>query len=184
VAAASEAALRAMSGVGTGRAFPECDKWRKMVLQRIIDDPPELVITASAIPIYFRQVPDLTQGLIRLIHEIPSQSRVVLVAGTPIQRFNPPSCLAAHLDNAAACSVRRVDGLPDEVIKHTADAAAATGATHLDFSDYFCSDVCPVIIADTLIYFDPFHITATAARPFTPLFKAAIERALSGPQRN
>ncbi|MFW8745782.1 SGNH hydrolase domain-containing protein, partial [Mesorhizobium japonicum] len=43
----------------------------------------------------------------------------------------------------------------------TAAATAATGTPLIDLIGYFCSDVCPPIIGNMLVYRDSHHMTAT-----------------------
>jgi hypothetical protein len=91
-----------------------------------------------------------------------------------------PTCVSAHMDNAAACAPSRADGVNDGGIAAEAAATAAGGGQYAELSEFFCSaDRCPVIVGNTLVYRDDNHITTEYAKVLAPMLTEIVERALT-----
>ena len=84
------------------------------------------------------------------------------------------------MDDAAACSPARSDGLNDAGIAAEAAATAAGGGQYVELSDLFCTaDRCPVIVGNTLVFRDDNHVTIEYARVLGPVLGELVERALA-----
>ena len=64
-----------------------------------------------------------------------------------------------------------------------ADESAATnagGGQYADVTELFCTaDRCPVIVGNTLVYFDHVHLTIEYARALAPVMGALVDRTLA-----
>ena len=52
--------------------------------------------------------------------------------------------------------------------------AKAAGATYVDTTPWFCSDVCAPIIGDMVVYQNEYHITAVYARHLSGVVASAV----------
>ncbi len=92
-----------------------------------------------------------------------------------------PICLSGHLDDAAASSPPRSTAVNQPGI--AAESAAATkagGGQYDDVTELFCTtDRCPIIVGNTLVYFDRIHVTIEYARALAPVMGALVDRTLA-----
>ncbi|MCL2515363.1 MAG: acyltransferase [Microbacteriaceae bacterium] len=151
--------------VRDGQAYRSCDTWRKNVLKQLRQHPPAVVILADYVneelPQSTEKVQQWMSGLTDTIAQLPSSSRVVMLADSPDFGKSPIDCLSQHLDDATACAVPASAALSSPGRTAALDAAAATRAVLVDLTQYFCADTCPAIIGDTLVYRDSHHLTAS-----------------------
>ena len=60
-------------------------------------------------------------------------------------------------------------------------ATKAGGGQYADLTELFCAaDRCPVIVGNTLVYFDWYHLTVEYARALAPVIGALADRTLAG----
>jgi hypothetical protein len=96
-------------------------------------------------------------------------ARVVVLADTVRQVFDPIDCLPAHLDDASVCATPLAEAVDvDHALAEWA-AAASAGAAFVDPRPLMCvTDPCPSIIGRFLLYRDSHHMTASFARAIAP----------------
>jgi peptidoglycan/LPS O-acetylase OafA/YrhL len=159
------------------RTYTECDIWRAAAFERIRAEHPDLVIMSSSHP-YPPAAPTgpasaddgsaLARGLTATLNRlVPLASAVAFIGDTPKFNFDPPDCLAAHLDDASRCTESRSQMVDQSwIAKETAIAAAITeapGVTFVDPSDWACpTDPCATVVGQFLVYRDTHHL----ARPY------------------
>ena len=91
-----------------------------------------------------------------------------------------PICLSDHLDDATACSPPRSTAVNQAGIAAESAATKAGGGQYADLTELFCTtDRCPVIVGNTLVYFDRIHVTIEYARALAPVMGALADRALA-----
>ncbi len=117
----------------------------------------------------------------RLVHQLRDTGAAVLVLGPiPDPRSSVPNCLSIHLDDASACSPPRATAVNQAGITAETTATNAGGGHYTDLTDLFCTtDRCPVIVGNTLVYFDQSHITLEYSRLLAPVIAALTDRALT-----
>jgi peptidoglycan/LPS O-acetylase OafA/YrhL len=150
-----------------GAPYTACDRWRDAVIDQLRADPPALVVLANYGNPEFADADDpegqWQRGLEATIRQLAAFTRVVVIADTPDVRDNPSVCLSAHLSDAAACARPASLALASPGRDATVAATRATGTPLIDLTGYFCTDVCPAIIGNVLVYRDSHHMTATYA---------------------
>lgn len=147
-----------------GAPYDECRIWREAVIDELVSSPPALTVLSNYAEAqleggneeFAQRWRDGTRQVVAAL--TPSQ-KVVLIADTPNMKTDPAVCLSAHLDTATRCAVDRSAAFADRVLD-----IRASGAINIDMSDYFCSNICPAIIGDELVYRDEHHISATFSR--------------------
>jgi hypothetical protein len=105
----------------------------------------------------------------------------VLVLGPiPNPRFQVPVCLSGYIDNVQACTPARSNAVNESGIAAEAAATKAGGGQYATTTDLFCTaERCPVIVGNTLVYFDENHMTLEYARLLAPAIGALADRALA-----
>lgn len=153
--------------------YPACNEWRQGVIDLLRADPPDVVVLANHAELYL-DLTDWEAAIRRTIDELGSTTRVIVVGDVPNRSFDPQDCLSAHVQDALTCASPVSQAVNPVVVEAERGAAQATGATYLDLQDYFCTDVCPLIMGDVQTYLDGNHVTMTFSRYFAPVFDEAI----------
>lgn len=168
--------------VDPGRAYDECDIWRRDAVRRIAAMRPDVVVMSSAANTY-RTDTDArgwARALARTIRDVQaSGAAVVLVGDTPYWDETPNRCLSASLHDVGGCAAHR------DTVTNTARTSAqeqvarSNGATWVDPLPWICSDVCSPVLWDTLVYRDASHLTDTMARALEPRLGEALRPVLA-----
>jgi peptidoglycan/LPS O-acetylase OafA/YrhL len=164
-----------------------CEQWRGQIMARLRAEHPRLVVVSmyrgygagqgylprSYDPVWF-------DGLTRLVQQLRGIGAQVLVLGpVPDPHTVVPICLSGHLDDATACSPSRSTAVNQPGIVAETTATKAGGGQYADLTELFCTaDRCPVIVGNTLVYFDHVHLTIEHARALAPAMGALVDRAL------
>ena len=171
------------------REYSECAQWREVILTRLHTEHPKLVVL-STVRSYTGTYegrsftpfdPIWSASLTRLVESLRSTGAQVLVLGpVPDPQSVVPTCLASHLDDAAACAVARNVAVNQPGIVAEAAATTAGGGHYADLTDLFCtSSRCPVIIGNTLVFFDYNHLTSQYVLQLAPALALFADRALT-----
>lgn len=168
------------------RKYIECDQWRAEIIARLQAEHPRLVILAIS-RLYRSDSlrsydPAWIASLTPLVEQLHATGAEVLVIG-PIPQPGSvvPTCLSGHLDDVAACTPRRSVAVNEPGIAAEIGATKAGRAQYGDVTSLFCTlDRCPVIVGNTLVYLDGYHLTVEYARLLAPAIGALADRALAG----
>ena len=150
------------------RAYTECDDWQDWRMEVIGQEKAEIVVMAG----FFdggNQGPgrDTTSqvwrdALVTTIGELPEGARAFLLGNIPRPSESPSECVADNPADLTRCAVPAAEALPDQT--GWSAAAELTGQTYVDVDPLFCTEVCPAVIADRLVYSGKYHLTAEYAR--------------------
>ncbi|WP_457149227.1 acyltransferase family protein [Mycobacterium sp. URHB0021] len=176
---------------GLAELFLQCAQWRSNIMDRLRAERPQLVVVGSARAYdangAHTMVPGLKMydqawldGLTRLAQQLSDTGAKVLVLGpTPDLAMPPSACLSEHSNDPMACSAVR--GAEHQIgMEAESTATKAGGGQYADISELFCSNTrCPVIIGNTLAYFDAGHITHEYSQLLAPALGALADRALA-----
>jgi len=179
-----------MVNPNTRRYYTACDEWRGQIIARLRAERPRLVVVsmwrryeaygyASGFTSYD---PAWIDSLTRLVQQLRSIGAQVLVLGpVPDPQSVVPICLSGHLDDATACSPPRSTAVNQSGIAAESVATKAGGGHYANLTELFCTaDRCPVIIGNTLVYFDNNHLTFEYAQALAPVIGALADRTLAG----
>lgn len=166
-----------------------CAEWRGEIVNRLEAERASLIVlsvwrgygTAEALSGYHAYDKAWIDSLTRLVQRLSATGAKVLVLGPiPDPRFPVPVCLSGYLDDVAACTPDRSTAVNESGIAAEAAATAAGGGQYVDMTNLFCtSDRCPVIVGDTLVYFDANHMTFEYARLLSSVVGTLADRALA-----
>lgn len=165
-----------------GNPYEACDDWRQAVLNRLLSNPPDIIVIAN----YAQgQLTDASldfhaewrSGLESTLAKLPPSSQVLLLADTPSFEANPAVCLSAHLESTLDCSRERSAAVDAASLQIESDVASETGTSFLSLNDYVCSaETCSSLIGNFLAYRDTHHLTATFSRALSADLQKALER--------
>jgi peptidoglycan/LPS O-acetylase OafA/YrhL len=166
-----------------------CEQWRTEIMTRMQAEHPRLVVVSmwrgyggseslSGLRSYD---PAWLDGLTRLVRDLRGTGAKVLVLGPiPDPHFLVPLCLSGNLDDVTACEIRKATSVNASGIAAESAATAAGGGQYNDLTDLFCTtDLCPVIVGNTLAYMDETHTTLEYSRQLAPVMGALADRALA-----
>lgn len=171
------------------REFTECNEWRDLVVDRLREELPQLIVLSLwrkygdryDFPAGVTSFDSAWLGsLTRLVHKLHAIGAKVLVLGpVPDPHALVPTCLSGHLDDAAACAPPRSTAVNDPGIAAEAAATKAGDGHYADLTELFCtSELCPVIVGNTVVFHDANHLTFEYAREMAPVMGALAGRAL------
>ncbi len=169
-----------------GRKFTECEQWRGDVMARLAKEKPRLIVLDMSrrygADFGFTSYDQAwLDSLTKLVQRLRGTgAKVLVLSQVPDPHGTVPTCVSAHMDNAAACAPAKAEGLNDGGMAAEAAATAAGGGQYVELSELFCTaDRCPVIVGNTLVFRDDNHVTTEYAQVLAPLLTEMVERALA-----
>jgi peptidoglycan/LPS O-acetylase OafA/YrhL len=165
------------------RAYTECVAFHRAAIARIRELRPQLVVIGSSfnyrpaapaadVAAQWRTAWDRTFDELR-----GSGARVAAIADTPYMGGSVPDCLAepANATDAGNCtrSLRSALRGPEQrevFLGYAGDARARI----INPITWFCTEACPAVIDNTLVYRDSNHMTTTYATLLAPLLGAQL----------
>jgi peptidoglycan/LPS O-acetylase OafA/YrhL len=170
-----------------------CQQWRAEIIARLRAERPRLVVVSmwrgygagsgnGWLSGFTSYDPAWLDSLTRLVQQLRGTGAKVLVLGpVPDPQTVVPICLSAHLDDATACSPPTSTAVNKPGIAAEAAATQAGAGQYADLTDLFCTAArCPVIVGNTLVYFDWEHLTLEYSRLLAPVIGTLADRALAG----
>lgn len=164
---------------------PACDAWRRNAMERITEEKPGLIVTATDTGNGYT----LTEGTNRLSRDASEpllreayartlrkltritgkrDGAVVVIRDLPRAKDPPPDCLQAHPDEIASCDFNgfRKNGPGFD----QAAARMVRGVKLIDLSETVCpGGACPATRDGIVVYRDTAHLSATYAETLADL---------------
>lgn len=173
-----------------GRNYTECDNWRAEIIARLKAEHPKLIVLSmlrryggpDGQPETFTTYDQAwIDSLTQMVQQLRAIGSAVLVLGPiPDPQSIVPDCLSQHLDDATACSPARADAVNEEGIAAEVAAVKSGGGQYADITSLFCTtERCPVIVGNSLVYFDRKHATLEYAELLAPVLGVLADRALA-----
>jgi hypothetical protein len=160
------------------RDYTECEAWRPLVVQRLIDARPDLTIVSSDrwLPTQVKRDADPTrqgEAMARLLNQIPGA--IAILGDTPASRVDVPVCLSQNLSDITRCATSRIEAFGRQKLVRERAAARAADATVIDLSNAICpTDPCQAVVGGTIVQRDDHHLTATFAASLAGRLEAAL----------
>ncbi|SPM43084.1 acyltransferase [Mycobacterium numidiamassiliense] len=177
------------------REYFECNDWRDQIVARLRTEHPKLIVLSVwrryggvlgsddryRFPAGFTPYdPAWIDSMARLVQLLRGTGAKVLVLGPiPDPQSVPSDCLSRHLDDATFCSPPRSMAVKEPGIVAETVATKASGGQYANITELFCAaERCPVIVGNSLVYFDRNHLTSEYVRILAPVVGALADRAL------
>ncbi|WP_328359279.1 acyltransferase [Mycobacterium sp. NBC_00419] len=171
------------------REYTECEQWRGEVVTRLRAEHNQLIVISmwrgygvEDWPSGFRTYDTAwIESMARLVKDLRGSGAQVLVLGPiPAPHANVPICISGHLDDATACALTRSKAVDQSGIAAETAATTANGGQYADLTDLFCTaERCPVIVGNTLVYFDWNHATPAYTQVLAPAIGTLVDRAIT-----
>ncbi|MBB2992513.1 hypothetical protein FHR72_004014 [Mycolicibacterium iranicum] len=168
------------------RAYTECDDWQDWRMEVIAREKAEVVVMTGwydggnegpgrdTTPEVWRD------ALVKTIGELPAGARAVILGSIPRPSESPAECAATNPTELTRCAEPAAEIVPDQA--GWSGAAELTGQTYVDVDPWFCTEVCPAVIADQLVYAGKYHITGRYARYLSGSIEEVMAPALNAPR--
>ncbi len=162
-----------------------CREWRESSLTIIDAMNPEL--TVMSMRTTFEEVThdEMLDAIKTEVQPLTARiaGPVAWIADVPKFSQMAPECASESMDDTSACAEPRAQALPQAQNDALRQSITAAGAIWIDLTDYLCDEeLCPIILGDTLMYWDDDHITGTFSRALSPALADRV-RALASVQK-
>ena len=155
-----------------------CRKHREWALDRITQDPPDLVIMSNnyAAPLVDDGA-DVSAtwraGTEEIVGRVRATGAQVLVLAAPPGSVALEKCATAF--SSPADCVAPVREAYDASTAAERAATEAVGGTWVDTTSWFCAERrCPAVVGTTPVYIDHLHLTAEYSRRLAPQLREAL----------
>ncbi|MCV7175839.1 acyltransferase [Mycolicibacterium sphagni] len=169
--------------------FRHCEEWRGQILTRLRAEHPTLIVVSMSREHvggswqagFTPYDPAWVDSLTRMVQQLRETGATVLVLGPiPDPQTAVPDCLSRHLDDASVCSPPTSTAVNEAGMAAESAATTRSGGQYADVTDLFCTKSrCPVVVGNTLVYFDWSHMTLAYSRQLAPAMGALADRALA-----
>ena len=163
---------------------PECNTFRSAAIDEIGKLHPQLVVMASHAGHTLANGEEPTtgqwqDGLVSTIQKLARpDTRVAILGAIPGWDNNDAQCLAAHAQDVQACSSPPADAVTPFFDAERA-AASATGAHFVETIPWVCAEKCEPVIADIVVYYNPYHFTKKYADYLSGAMTEALKPAMA-----
>ncbi|HEX7490739.1 MAG TPA: acyltransferase family protein [Candidatus Limnocylindrales bacterium] len=166
--------------------YPECEAWNPNILNRLIKNPPNLILISNSRWIATTNdgdgnVTSESNSLIRMIKKLSPKSKVVIIQDPPLPTvWKVPVCLASNLSDYTKCNYPQNKGFNSAMGTREKNAATATGAGLIDLTAAICPGTgsCPVVMNNIIMWRDDHHLTATFSATLGPVIDEQLVRIL------
>lgn len=176
----------------TGSLMQNCPIWRASAINKIIAVHPLFILMggtrgfetlnaqgAVASPPENHLIWEA--GIKRNIEKFKAAGiKIILLSDVPVANGDPVVCLSAHPDSSLACANPVSKAIDIGWLETERKVAKDEGIALIEAQMWVCpTDPCPVIIKNTLVYFDAGHMTATFSASLSSKLNAAIKKAIA-----
>jgi hypothetical protein len=173
----------ALTGDDPKNPYPDCTKWNKALLRRLVAEHPDYTFTSqlSSIaddPAGKASVGAMVAGMREAWSTVESAgSKVIVIADNPNPGFEVPACVDEHRTSLSACTYDHGRHDADKGFITQRTAVAGTDVPMIDLFDSICpTNLCSPVIGNVLVYRKGSHITATYSRSLTTQLAAAASK--------
>ena len=157
---------------------PQCNTFHRAAVDEIRKLRPQLVVTAgNSHTLASGENPTNSQwqdALASTLHELALPgTRVAVLGPLPTWDSKDAKCVSAHTRDVQACSTERTNAIP-KYFDAEREAAATAGAVYVDTVPWVCAEKCEPVIADIVVYYDPWHFT----KKYADYLSGAVAEAL------
>jgi peptidoglycan/LPS O-acetylase OafA/YrhL len=171
-----------------GRPYEQCEEWNGRVLDELLDDPPDVLVTSQGSRAALSgdtgatSVSSMVAGLrSRWATLVGAGTRVVVLQDSPQPGANVYECVSEHRDQLTACVFRRDEGVARSAAPTLAAAAQSAEVGLVDLTDRICpTELCAPVIGNVLVYRQGSHLTKTYVQTLGPALDAALTEAVAG----
>jgi hypothetical protein len=167
------------------RPFTECTQWQQKVYPLIQSLNPEIIIVTD------QWKPAVVDGKksdfdtpfmwekefpIAIARVSKMAKKVFVIGNNPSLTQDPVDCASKPRVNLALCSAGRTQADNAKFNGIEAKATKGVGGTYIDTVAWSCTaSLCPIVIANTLAYFDQWHFSESYVRYLAPALEQRLK---------
>jgi len=167
------------------RPFTECTQWQQKVYPLIQSLNPEIIIVTD------QWKPAVVDGKksdfdtpfmwekefqIAISRVAKMAAKVFVIGNNPSLTQDPVDCASKPRVNLALCSAGRTQADNAKFNGIEAKAIKSVGGTYIDTVAWACTaSLCPIVIANTLAYFDQWHFSESYVRYLAPALEQRLK---------
>jgi hypothetical protein len=167
------------------RPFTECTQWQQKVYPLIQSLNPEIIIVTD------QWKPAVIDGKksdfdtpfmwekefpIAISRVAKMAKKVFVIGNNPSLTQDPVDCASKPRVNLALCSAGRTQADNAKFNGIEAKATRSVGGTYIDTVAWACTaSLCPIVIANTLAYFDQWHFSESYVKRLTPALEQRLK---------
>ena len=167
------------------RPFTECTQWQQKVYPLIQSLNPEIIIVTD------QWKPAVVDGKksdfdtpfmwekefpIAISRVAKMAAKVFVIGNNPSLTQDPVDCASKPRVNLALCSAGRTQADNAKFNGIEAKATKSVGGTYIDTVAWACTaSLCPIVIANTLAYFDQWHFSESYVKRLTPALEQRLK---------
>jgi SGNH domain (fused to AT3 domains) len=163
-------------GAGDASAYGLCHEWGRDVLDRLVAEPPDLVVTADRPVVGTTDHPEpdstsfaaIADGMTAYWDRLrDAGTRVVAIRETPEMGVDVPDCLSTPGTGPADCARSASAALPPGAPMVQATMGRKAGL--VDLSDLLCPEgTCQPVLGGVVVYRDAHHLTRSYTVTLAP----------------
>jgi peptidoglycan/LPS O-acetylase OafA/YrhL len=168
------------------RVHEKCNRWRQNTVTRIVESDADVVVMSS----FSYRAPGkepqgvplstMAAGLKKVAQQfIDAGKTVVMFTDTPVPRVDVVDCIAAHPKQLNRCHYPKKNVTNTGRSQVERKTIEEIGGRYIDVLSLFCTDICPSVIGDVIVYFDDDHVTKTYAQTLSPYVSLLMQDVLS-----
>jgi peptidoglycan/LPS O-acetylase OafA/YrhL len=169
----------------SGVRYAACHEWDVAVQHDLLTSiRPDVVITSDFAQMGSLAHPqpgpaayaDIAAGMAQYWEQLQAHGiSVVPIQETPMMDFDPPDCVAEYGTAAPACDRPAAEAIPQDPPIVRAARLMAGQVKVVDMNQYICrGGVCPSVIGNVLVYFDPHHLTSSYVATTAPYLASRL----------
>ena len=185
----SACSFSAAQQANTNGLYQSCLEWNDLVLDELIAEQPDLVVTVNAGRRDVADQGELLTGEARLqanaagLNETWSALNdagvpVLVINDTPDMGIDVPECVSANPNDLTACATPRAEAVDAQPHPEPIALQGLEAAELIDMNDWICpsASACPVVVGNVMVWRDAQHLTATYARTLAKPLAATLQR--------
>ena len=167
------------------RPFTECTQWQQKVYPLIQSLNPEIIIVTDQwkpAVVYGKKSDFDTPFMwekefpIAISRVAKMAAKVFVIGNNPSLTQDPVDCASKPRVNLALCSAGRTQADNAKFNGIEAKATKSVGGTYIDTVAWACTaSLCPIVIANTLAYFDQWHFSESYVKRLTPALEQRLK---------
>jgi peptidoglycan/LPS O-acetylase OafA/YrhL len=168
------------------RVHEKCNIWRQNSIDRIVASDADVVVMSS----YSYRAPGkdaggiplstMATGLEKVAQAfVDAGKKVVMFTDTPVPRVDVVDCIASHSKQLNRCHFPRNNVTNSSRSLVERETIEKVGGRYIDVVHLFCTEICPSVIGNAIVYFDDDHVTKTYAQTLAPYVGFLMQDVLS-----
>ncbi|GAB3604693.1 acyltransferase family protein [Conyzicola nivalis] len=166
---------------------PGCSVWRSEAVARIEAIDPDLILFANRgygygvedpLNMSDSEISEWEVGVSPIARSLASIAPLVYFGRFPESADDIGDCLYRNLKSVDNCATPIDIALPPADRERDIATAASVDAVYFDPSTLVCTDVCPVVDRNRIIYRDSGHFNASYSQRLSPAFAAIVASTL------